>query len=728
MPGRRERWQRAWTSPASWACAGFLSLALAWWGWNVHGGPATAYHFMQNGDQVIYTWPTLHFLQSELQAGRIALWNPHQMAGQPLLAGMAAQALYLPNLALLALLPPARMLDVHGVLHIGMAGLFTWLLAGRLGLSRPARAAAGVSYALCPPVFHAFFQLAFLTAYAWLPVVFWALLGLLQRPGPRTAVALAVAVAAFHYAGYVQGWLYGVQVALLYGALGLWLHARPGERLRVLGWAAAAGLLCLGLMAPQLLPSVELSARAVRDLEGHDLRSAYSLGFELPTRMLRGTLGGLGEPRGSGGTWPLLALPVAGLAFFGRGHRRLAVVLAALALLLACFATGPNTPVFALYHALPLGDLFRVPARILFVYQLLVALLFALGVEQLGRLVAGRGPVWRWLPLVVVLVASAHLFARERLQYAHAAAVPPHPASPELVRRLEPDASRQRVFVEIPSAAANPRIPAKLGMLTGLRSVPDYEPALPGLYLEYFRSTRESWHGWLTWLGLQSEWAVPELRRLLDAMAVRHYVYHVERPYRALVAPRLERLVGAGPTRFSRGGAALERPEAVGRAHLVSCVETADDTRRAIERLTDADFPLGRSAVVRAAPEALPSTLRACRAPPPGPPRFLADTPRTVSLEAECSFHCLLVLADLDYPGWRATVDGEETAILRTNGIYRGVVLAPGRHVVRFDYAPASFRVGAALCGVALLVSGGLLFRGRRGAGALSPGARPPGG
>jgi len=45
-----------------------------------------------------------------------------------------------------------------------------------------------------------------------------------------------------------------------------------------------------------------------------------------------------------------------------------------------------------------------------------------------------------------------------------------------------------------------------------------------------------------------------------------------------------------------------------------------------------------------------------------------------------------LVLADLAYPGWQATVDGRPTEILRADTIFRAVGLEAGEHTVEFSY------------------------------------------
>lgn len=58
---------------------------------------------------------------------------------------------------------------------------------------------------------------------------------------------------------------------------------------------------------------------------------------------------------------------------------------------------------------------------------------------------------------------------------------------------------------------------------------------------------------------------------------------------------------------------------------------------------------------------------------------------------------CILVLSELDYPGWRATVAGAPAPILRANGILRGLALTPGRHEVSLVFRPTSVYWGAAV-------------------------------
>ena len=77
----------------------------------------------------------------------------------------------------------------------------------------------------------------------------------------------------------------------------------------------------------------------------------------------------------------------------------------------------------------------------------------------------------------------------------------------------------------------------------------------------------------------------------------------------------------------------------------------------------------------------------------------------------------LLVLSDLEYPGWKAEVDGEEADIERVDYLMRGVRVPAGESTVTFSYRPLSFTVGwvvslLALAGV--VTTGALGWRGRR--------------
>jgi hypothetical protein len=63
-----------------------------------------------------------------------------------------------------------------------------------------------------------------------------------------------------------------------------------------------------------------------------------------------------------------------------------------------------------------------------------------------------------------------------------------------------------------------------------------------------------------------------------------------------------------------------------------------------------------------------------------------------------------LVTSDAYYPGWRATMDGEQVMVFRANYALRGVQLPPGEHVIRFEFRPKTFYYGAAISLLAALI------------------------
>jgi uncharacterized membrane protein YfhO len=64
------------------------------------------------------------------------------------------------------------------------------------------------------------------------------------------------------------------------------------------------------------------------------------------------------------------------------------------------------------------------------------------------------------------------------------------------------------------------------------------------------------------------------------------------------------------------------------------------------------------------------------------------------------------VLAYTYYPGWRATVDGQPTQILRANYALMALSLEAGEHNVVLDYRPVSLMLGMLISILSVLISG----------------------
>jgi hypothetical protein len=100
-----------------------------------------------------------------------------------------------------------------------------------------------------------------------------------------------------------------------------------------------------------------------------------------------------------------------------------------------------------------------------------------------------------------------------------------------------------------------------------------------------------------------------------------------------------------------------------------------------------------------------------------------------VALKAKNEAPSLLVLADVYYPDWKATVDGRPVEVLRANHIVRALALPAGEHDIEFAYDTSlivrSLIVSATTIGAALVVLIGCVVayarKGKRGSSGHHP-------
>src|SRR5262249_8211556 len=79
-----------------------------------------------------------------------------------------------------------------------------------------------------------------------------------------------------------------------------------------------------------------------------------------------------------------------------------------------------------------------------------------------------------------------------------------------------------------------------------------------------------------------------------------------------------------------------------------------------------------------------------------------------------------LVLSEVYYPGWRATVDGRPAPVIRANNLFQAVPLPDGAREVRLTFRPTGWTTAVALSAV------GWLLAGAGAARAITRGQPPP--
>jgi len=92
--------------------------------------------------------------------------------------------------------------------------------------------------------------------------------------------------------------------------------------------------------------------------------------------------------------------------------------------------------------------------------------------------------------------------------------------------------------------------------------------------------------------------------------------------------------------------------------------------------------------------------------------------PEHLALSVSAEQPCILVLSELDYPGWRAAIDGRPAGLLRADGAFRGLVVPAGQHAVTLDFRPAALAWGALISAATLLAALAWLLWSRRARGA----------
>ena len=65
-----------------------------------------------------------------------------------------------------------------------------------------------------------------------------------------------------------------------------------------------------------------------------------------------------------------------------------------------------------------------------------------------------------------------------------------------------------------------------------------------------------------------------------------------------------------------------------------------------------------------------------------------------VTIEAEATGNNLLYVSEVYYPDWKVYIDGQPAEILKTNYLFRGVIVPKGKHTVEFKFEPQTYYTG----------------------------------
>jgi hypothetical protein len=138
-----------------------------------------------------------------------------------------------------------------------------------------------------------------------------------------------------------------------------------------------------------------------------------------------------------------------------------------------------------------------------------------------------------------------------------------------------------------------------------------------------------------------------------------------------------------------------------------------EEALRRIRGESDESFDPARTALLEVAPDELPQLPGGALAPDSSA-RLVASEPNRLVIETASTTPTVLVTSEVNYPGWTATIDGQDAPIHATDFLLRGVALTAGAHRIEMRYAAPAARNGAALSLLTLLALGALAFIERR--------------
>lgn len=151
------------------------------------------------------------------------------------------------------------------------------------------------------------------------------------------------------------------------------------------------------------------------------------------------------------------------------------------------------------------------------------------------------------------------------------------------------------------------------------------------------------------------------------------------------------------------------------RAWLVTEAEALDG-EEALRRIRGEGaimFDPRRTALLEVKPTELPP-LPGGDISPQSTARITSYQPNHLVIETSASTTTVLVVSEIFYPGWAASVDGQPTPINLTDYVLRGVALPAGQHKVEMRYTAPAARNGAIISALTLLLLCALAVYARR--------------
>ncbi|MEX2180115.1 MAG: YfhO family protein [Gemmatimonadaceae bacterium] len=383
----------------AWALLAYVLCTL------VLGYPALTGGFLVTpiSDQYIGGFPVRDFAAQSLRAGEgIPLWNPYIFGGLPYVAAMHGDIFY-PTFIVRALLPTDIAMTLSFMIHMVLAGLFTYVFLRACGLSFWASLIGGAAYMMSGPIasYVSPGHDGKLYVSALLPLVL-VLLIRGVRDGRMWAwggLALATGLAVLSpHPQLLQYLLLAAGSFGLYLALAEWDGTRLEQRVAVQRLAIALAAVAVGFLmgAVQYYPVIEYIPWSPRS-GGAGWEHAVSYSFPIPelfNMYLPQFTGILDRYWGDNGIHfhseylgpAMLVLATVAISATGKAvalTRSFKLFWLGVLIVSLFWALGGNTPFYkVVYYLVPGSKFFRAPSTIIYITTFAVAVFAAIGTER----------------------------------------------------------------------------------------------------------------------------------------------------------------------------------------------------------------------------------------------------------------------------------------------------------------------------------------------------------
>lgn len=671
-------------------------------------------------------------------SGEVPLWNPYNNGGLPFIADTQAAVFYPPRLLTIALTNLTdtgwtyHTLEVEMMFHVLFYTLSMYLLLRRMTFGSDYSVLAGLIAAIIagysgyitgyPPL-----QLALLEAGIWLPL---AILGIFEatrdtsRFGWRWLIFSGAMLGLSWMAGHPQTSWFLTYLMIAYLAYKVWQQRFHWSRF-VLG-TMILGMISVGAVAVTLLPGLEyLILTSRNDMSFEEMGGGFPI--QDFTQILYPYITSQWSPLYIG----IIGLILGIIAAFARVKDSLFWIFAAIFALV--FSLGANGGVYnLLYDVLPGLRYFRGQERIAYLYANSLAILAGYGVIALTA--AKVKPLQKWsqrsLWSLAIMSGLITLFAfvstnpqiqTDKLQeilivstamlLLYALLIPRFMSKPRYIWILVIFIVAELFFVNIRNSTNYDPIPPEEQIVQNpLLNIPlsdtdqpfrvDGKRVLTDNYGSYYGLADIHGISPLFLNGVQQiiEESLPD-ERAWELFSVR-YVYS---DWQALPVPWELLESGADETgQVNLFELTAQRPY----AHLVYDYVTVNDDEEARLLLADPEFDARNNAILH---KDIDLELPQSR-PDSSGTTIIEYLPEKSTVIVNAEENAILSLAHVDYPGWYATIDGEQAEILRAYGGLSALPIPAGEHTVELVYNPLLYRIGAIISGITWLGLASLLI------------------